>query len=131
MPARPEDRLRQAALSPRRTVWTCIASLSHHTTVPEWPFPPLTPAFTRKIWYTGCRMEREKPQPIEIEIPTDVRAQWEEQGTPIVKYPASVLRQAARLLARPTSETRALVERMKAAMFQANGVGLAAPQMGV
>lgn len=68
---------------------------------------------------------------VELQLPTDILRLWEERGDPIVKYPHPVLRQTARPVPRPTPATRQLVERMKAAMFQAHGVGLAAPQLGV
>jgi peptide deformylase len=42
-----------------------------------------------------------------------------------------VLRQVAKPVEKPGAATRALVERMKSAMFEAFGVGLAAPQLGV
>jgi peptide deformylase len=74
--------------------------------------------------------ERQRPERVEIEIPDDVRKMWDERGDPVVKYPADVLREVARPLVKPNASTRALVEKMKAAMFEAHGVGLAAPQMG-
>jgi peptide deformylase len=68
---------------------------------------------------------------VELEVPEDIRRRWEERGDPIVKYPAEVLRQTAKPVEKPTAATRELVERMKSAMIEARGVGLAAPQMGV
>jgi peptide deformylase len=75
--------------------------------------------------------ERQRPERVEIEIPPDVRKMWDERGDPVVKYPADVLREPAQPLVKPNASTRALVDKMKAAMFEAHGVGLAAPQMGV
>src|SRR6185436_3643087 len=49
----------------------------------------------------------------------------------IVKHPHKALFEVAQPIAKPNEETRELVERMKTAMFTANGVGLAAPQLGV
>lgn len=69
--------------------------------------------------------------PVVLEIPPDIRTKWEERNDGIVKYPDPVLYQPARPLVKPTKETRALVERMKRAMLEAKGVGLAAPQVGV
>lgn len=69
--------------------------------------------------------------PVELELPPDIGKIWEERTDPIVKYPNPVLWKVARPVPRPTPATRELVERMKAAMFQANGIGLAAPQLGV
>src|SRR5438270_876076 len=67
----------------------------------------------------------------EIDIPPDIQKLWEERGGPIVKLPEPVLRQPARPVDRPGRATRELVDRMKAAMARDNGVGLAAPQIGV
>src|ERR1043166_6081197 len=67
----------------------------------------------------------------EIEIPPEVEAAWIERGGPIVKYPDPVLFKVAEPVGKPDKATRALVDRMKAAMKRDNGVGLAAPQLGV
>lgn len=71
------------------------------------------------------------PPRVEVEVPDDIRQLWEQLDTPIVKIPNPVLRQVAQPIEKPTRETRELVDRMKAAMAEARGVGLAAPQMGV
>ncbi len=68
---------------------------------------------------------------VEIEIPPEMLKIWDERGGPIVKYPDPVLNQVAKPVGKPGRETRELVERMKAAMYLFNGVGLAAPQLGV
>jgi peptide deformylase len=75
--------------------------------------------------------ERQRPPRVEIEVPSDVRKMWDERGDPVVKYPAGVLREVAQPLVKPNASTRTLVDKMKAAMFEAHGVGLAAPQLGV
>jgi peptide deformylase len=49
----------------------------------------------------------------------------------IVHYPAGVLRQRARPLAEVTDEVRRVAGRMIALMHEAEGVGLAAPQVGL
>ncbi len=49
----------------------------------------------------------------------------------IVKLGHPVLRQVAKPLTRYTQETQELIQRMTAAMRAANGLGLAAPQVGV
>jgi peptide deformylase len=72
-----------------------------------------------------------RPAPVEVEIPDEMRARWAERGDPVVRVPHEVLRQVAKPVEKPGAATRALVERMKAAMFEAHGVGLAAPQLGV
>ncbi len=48
----------------------------------------------------------------------------------IVTYPDPVLRQKAKPMARIDGETRRKVEEMMELMYQADGVGLAAPQVG-
>lgn len=53
------------------------------------------------------------------------------EGDPIVKYPDPVLRQVAEPVKRITPEVRQLVSLMRRAMQDANGIGLAAPQVGV
>lgn len=73
----------------------------------------------------------ERPKPVEVQVPQDIRKLWDERGDPVVKIPAECLRQVAKPVERPTRATRELVDRMKAAMLQANGIGLAAPQLGV
>lgn len=52
------------------------------------------------------------------------------EGDPIVKYPDPVLRQMAQPVRRITPEIRQLVSFMRKAMSDANGIGLAAPQVG-
>jgi peptide deformylase len=74
---------------------------------------------------------QQKPKRVEVDVPDDVRALWEQREDPIVKIPNEVLRQVAAPVGKPTPETRALVDRMKEAMTMTHGVGLAAPQMGV
>jgi peptide deformylase len=50
---------------------------------------------------------------------------------PIVKYGAAVLEQAAQAVTRFDDELRKLVEDMFESMYAAQGVGLAAPQIGL
>lgn len=50
---------------------------------------------------------------------------------PILNYPAPVLREVAQPVAEVDDEIRALVEDMAETMYSANGVGLAANQIGV
>ncbi len=49
----------------------------------------------------------------------------------VVKYPAPVLRKKAARVNRVTPEIAAFIERMYDTMYAANGVGLAAPQVGI
>jgi len=72
----------------------------------------------------------DRPPQVEIQIPDDIRSQWEQRTDPVVKVPSDVLRQVAKPVDKPGAATRALVDRMKSAMFEARGVGLAAPQLG-
>ncbi|MGQ9487270.1 MAG: peptide deformylase [Armatimonadota bacterium] len=62
-----------------------------------------------------------------IELPPFPQA----EGDPIVKYPDPILRQVAEPIKRITPEVRQLVSFMRRAMQDANGIGLAAPQVGV
>jgi len=68
---------------------------------------------------------------LELEIPDDILRIWDEMQGPIVKIPHPALTRVAEPVGKPGAETRALVERMKQAMLDACGVGLAAPQLGV
>ncbi len=61
-----------------------------------------------------------------IELPPFPRA----EGDPIVKYPDPILRQVAEPIKRITPEIRQLVSFMRRVMQDANGIGLAAPQVG-
>jgi peptide deformylase len=72
-----------------------------------------------------------RPEPVDVEIPDDMKALWEERVGPIVFFPNAILRQTAAPVGRPDREVRDLISRMKEAMAGANGVGLAAPQLGV
>lgn len=49
----------------------------------------------------------------------------------IVKYPAAVLRQKAQSVPEITEEVRQIAERMVELMYEAEGIGLAAPQVGL
>ncbi|MDP2641158.1 MAG: peptide deformylase [Candidatus Yanofskybacteria bacterium] len=50
---------------------------------------------------------------------------------PIVTYPAKILRQRSREIPEATPETRALAPQMVKTMREANGVGLAGPQVNI
>ena len=50
---------------------------------------------------------------------------------PVVKYPAPVLRKKAAPAKRVTTEIAHFLEKMFATMYESNGVGLAAPQVGI
>lgn len=64
-------------------------------------------------------------------VPEEFQPLWEQnEQRPIVKYPADVLRAQARPVDRVTKSTRDLVDRMRDVMKRANGIGLAAPQLG-
>ncbi len=53
------------------------------------------------------------------------------QELQILHYPASVLRRRAEAVGPVTDEVRAVASRMIELMFQAEGIGLAAPQIGL
>src|SRR4051812_11558514 len=84
------------------------------------------------IWYTYNRIfEPKDPRfmptvTIEIGVPPEIRKIWDERGGPIVKYPDPVLTQPAKPVTRHPREMRELVDRMKEAMHNFSGVGLAA-----
>lgn len=73
----------------------------------------------------------DRPSPVEVEIPEDIREKWAEYDDGIVQIPDPVLRQVAVPISKPDAEIRRLVDRMKIAMQGRGGVGLAAPQVGV
>ncbi|MDQ2985793.1 MAG: peptide deformylase [Armatimonadota bacterium] len=68
---------------------------------------------------------------MDILVPEEFLPLWEHnEQRPIVKYPAAVLRAKAKPVDRITKSTRDLVDRMREVMKSANGIGLAAPQLG-
>jgi peptide deformylase len=69
---------------------------------------------------------------MDIMVPEEYKPLWvQNEDRPVVKYPAEVLRQPAKQVDRVTKATRALIDRMKSVMKRANGIGIAAPQLGV
>src|SRR5687768_16373524 len=69
---------------------------------------------------------------MDILVPEEYKPLWvENDDRPVVKYPAEVLRKPAKQVDRVTKATRVLIDRMKAVMRRANGIGIAAPQLGV
>lgn len=69
---------------------------------------------------------------MEIVVPKEYKVLWEtNESRPVVKYPAEILRRKAEPVERINKEIRKLIERMMATIKIANGVGLAAPQVGV
>jgi peptide deformylase len=67
---------------------------------------------------------------LELEIPAEYRWLYE-RADGIVKYPDPVLRKRARPVPRLTTDVQALIEYMLTTMRRAQGIGLAAPQVGV
>ncbi len=67
----------------------------------------------------------------ELEIPADYRWLYERTDDGIVKYPDPMLRKRSRPVSRITSDLQALIEHMLTSMRRAQGIGLAAPQVGV
>src|SRR5687768_7264373 len=69
---------------------------------------------------------------MDILVPEEYKPLWvENDDRPVVKYPAEVLRKPAKQVDRVTKATRVLIDRMKTVMKKANGIGIAAPQLGV
>ncbi len=69
---------------------------------------------------------------MEILVPDDFKGLYvQNERRPIVKYPAPVLRELSRDVDRVTKKTQLLIDDMMRLMRQANGVGLAAPQLGI
>lgn len=64
-----------------------------------------------------------------LDMPVEVMEAWERHPS-IVKYPHPVLREKAKPVSRIGAETARLIKRMKEVMVEANGLGLAAPQVG-
>ncbi len=64
-----------------------------------------------------------------IDVPPELMEAWD-RFPDIVKYGDPVLRHPARPITRITSETSRLIKKMSAIMADANGLGLAAPQVG-
>jgi len=68
---------------------------------------------------------------ISLIIPEHIARLWDSRSRDILKLGHPTLRTVARPVGRPTPATRKLVERMKIALLEENGLGLAAPQVGV
>src|SRR5688500_20408172 len=68
---------------------------------------------------------------MDILVPEEYQPLWvQNDDRPVVKHPAEVLRKPAKHVDRVTKATRVLIDRMKAVMRRANGIGIAAPQLG-
>jgi peptide deformylase len=69
---------------------------------------------------------------MDIMVPEEYKPLWvQNEDRPVVKYPDEVLRKPAQQVDRVSKATRALIDRMKSVMKRANGIGIAAPQLGV
>jgi len=68
---------------------------------------------------------------MEIVVPDEFKFLYVQNAQrPVVKIPAAVLRQRAEPVVKLAAKHQKLIDEMLRAMKQANGVGLAAPQMG-
>ena len=65
-----------------------------------------------------------------LDVPVEVMEVWDRHPE-IVKYPHPILREKAKPVARISADIARLIKRMKELMVAANGLGLAAPQIGV
>jgi peptide deformylase len=69
---------------------------------------------------------------MEILVPDEFKYLFvQNEERPVVKIPAPVLRQVAKEVAKPNKKTEQLIDEMLRVMKLANGIGLAAPQLGV
>lgn len=69
---------------------------------------------------------------MEIAVPDEFKHLYvQNEERPIVKVPAEVLRKKAEEVTKLGRETQGLISDMIRCMTQANGIGLAAPQLGV
>jgi peptide deformylase len=68
---------------------------------------------------------------MEVVVPEEFKYLYVQNAErPVVKIPAPVLRQKALEVSKLTKKTQALIDDMTKAMKKANGIGLAAPQLG-
>lgn len=69
---------------------------------------------------------------MEILVPDEFKFLYvQNTERPVVKYPAEVLRKAAEEVTQVTKKTQLLIDEMARQMKRANGIGLAAPQLGI
>lgn len=69
---------------------------------------------------------------MEIVVPAEYQALYvTDEANPIVKIPHDVLRQPAQEITKVNNQIRLLADNMVRIMKKANGVGLAAPQIGI
>ncbi|HWD40439.1 MAG TPA: peptide deformylase [Fimbriimonas sp.] len=69
---------------------------------------------------------------MEVVVPEEFRYLYvKTEARPVVKIPDPVLRQKAFEIAKITRKTQLLIDEMLKIMKQANGIGLAAPQVGI
>lgn len=69
---------------------------------------------------------------VHIVVPDEFKYLYvQDKERPVIKIPAEVLRQAAKPVTKVTKKQQVLAESMVKIMKAANGVGLAAPQIGI
>jgi peptide deformylase len=69
---------------------------------------------------------------MEVVVPEEFRYLYEQsEKRPVVKIPGKVLRQKALEIGKVTKKTQLLIDEMFRIMRGANGIGLAAPQIGI
>ena len=69
---------------------------------------------------------------MEVVVPEAFRYLYEQsEKRPVVKIPGPVLRQKALEIAKVSKKTQLLIDEMFRVMRSANGIGLAAPQIGI
>lgn len=69
---------------------------------------------------------------MQIVVPEEFRYLYaQNEDRPVVKIPAPVLRQKAKAVSKVSAKTQKLVDELVRVMKLANGIGLAAPQLGI
>lgn len=83
---------------------------------------------------TGCRAVRlgGTIKAVQVVVPEDYKYLYVQSAErPIVKIPAAVLRERAKEVPKVTKKVQHLIDDLIKIMRKANGVGLAAPQVGI
>lgn len=69
---------------------------------------------------------------MEIVVPDEYKHLYvQSKERPVVKFPAPILRQTARHVQKVSPKTKRVADEMARVMRMANGIGLAAPQIGI
>lgn len=67
-----------------------------------------------------------------VVVPPEYKPLWQEtEDQPVVKYPAEILRIVSKPVDTVNKKIRQVIEKMESVLEKANGIGLAAPQIGM